>query len=94
VTPAATRLGPGAATRVAVVVVVPEDVRPGLRSAVVWAQVDDGAAGGVVQVRRVGLRVHLEVVRPSLLLPAAVAAGLVLLAGAGVLAGRRRTRGR
>lgn len=63
VRPGAAIVAPGRDATVAVTVAVPRDASPGEQYAVVWAEVRSApsAAGGVIQVSRVGIRLYLSV---------------------------------
>jgi hypothetical protein len=63
VRPGASKLAAGGHTKAVVTIAVPRDTAPGERYGVVWAEVRSPApaAGGITQVSRVGIRLHLSV---------------------------------
>ena len=92
VSPGAVEVPAGRSTAVEVVVRVPEEAAEGERAAVVWAQAAD-ASGGLSLVSRVGVRMHVDVAEGSGVgLPATVAAGVLVLAAAAWVRGRRVRR--
>lgn len=82
----------GGSSEVQLQVRVPDSAAEGERVAVVWIEQGAARGAGLSLVSRVGMRLYVRVDRkPSMILPGAIAGGLVLLCAGALMLVRRRS---